>query len=223
MKNMIETKNIFKNAGKSEELVISTDLDSIRSTLFGKFYEGIIAQWLEEKEGYKHLRGKPCVYWENTEFLVDMSNDKIVDSLNKLLKQKKNNNQRTNSDGLFEKDGGYYLWEAKNWPKWDGGQTIETQVEDLLKNSPWLLAKSVKHQKKNKKIIGILFSWWQRFEGCEKLQQDISQAIGLPFKFYFTSKIIDDCRMNKYPWYQIIIHEQKKNIDEFFRELLGDK
>jgi len=220
---MIDTMELFNRAGKSKESVIPTDLDSIRSTLFGKFYEGIIAKWLEEKEGYKHLQGKPCVYWKNTQPLLNPSNDAFIDSLNKSLEQKRNNNIRTNSDGLFEKDGGFYLWEAKHWAKWNEGKPIEKQVEDLLSNSPWLLAKNVKHNGQDKKINGILFSWWQRFEGYEKLQQDISRRIRLPFKFYFTSDIIDDCRRNKYHWYQKLINEQKENIDEFFRELLGEK
>lgn len=220
---MIDTVEIFKCAGKSKESVISTDLDSIRSTLFGKFYEGIIAKWLEEKEGYKHLQDKPCVYWKNTQPLVNPSNDEFIYSLNKSLEQKKNNNIHTNSDGLFEKDGGFYLWEAKNWPNWNEGKPIKKQVEDLLGNSPWLLAKKVRHQAQTKQLSGILFSWWQIFESCDQLEKDISERINIPFKIYFTSEIIDDCRKNKYDWYQKLINEQKENIDKFFRELLGEK
>lgn len=219
---MIDTMEIFKRAGKSKESVIQTDLDSIRSTLFGKFYEGIIAKWLEENEGYKHLQGKPCVYWSDTQPLNNPSDPFIV-SLNKSLEQKRKNNIRTNSDGLFEKESRLYLWEAKHWAKWDEGKPIKKQVEDLLSNSPWLLAKKVKHNGQDKKLDGLLFSWWQRFERYELLQQDVSRRIKLPFKFYITSDIIDDCRMKKYGWFQKLINEQKENIDEFFKELLGEK
>jgi len=219
---MIDTLKIFNSAGKSKKSIIPTDLDSIRSTLFGKFYEGIIAKWLK-KEGYEHLQGKPCVYWKDTQPLSNPSNDVFIDSLNKSLKQKKNNNIRTNLDGLFKKDGGFYLWEAKNWAKWDEGKYREIQVEDLLRNSPWLLSKKVKHNGEDKKINGILFSWWQKFDKYEKIEQNISQIIKLPFKFYFTSDIIDDCKKEKYDWYQELINEQKENIEEFFKELLGEK
>ncbi len=224
---MIDTLDMFGQGGKSKESVIPTDLDSIRATLFGKFYEGIIAKWLEEKEGYQHLQGKPCVYWKCIEELLNPSKDSFINSfidinsfivsLNKSLKHKKENNIRANLDGLFKKADVLYLWEAKNWPKWN------EQVENILERSPWLLTKIVKHKGKYKPIGGILFSWWQKFEGWETLQEDISRIINLPFIFYFTSEIIDDCRQKKYEWYQKLINEQKKNIDNFFRELLGEK
>jgi len=229
---MIDTLDMFGQGGKSKESVIPTDLDSIRATLFGKFYEGIIAKWLEEKEGYIHLRGRACVYWKCIEEFLNPSKDSLpesertiinIDSLNKSLKQKKENNTRANLDGLFEKADVLYLWEAKNWPKWDEGKPLKKQVEDILKRSPWLLTKVVKHDGKYKPIGGILFSWWQKFEGWERLQEDISRIINLPFIFYFTSEIIDDCRQKRYEWYKKLINEQKKNIDNFFRELLGEK
>jgi len=220
---MIDTLDIFKKAGKSKKSIIQNDLDSIRSTLFGKFYEGIIAKWLEESEGYTHLKGKPCVYWNETNYAKNTSSTDFIKKLNKALKEKKNNNIRTNSDGLFEKNGHHYLWEAKHWAKWDEGKPIQAQGRDLLSNSPWILAKKVKHAGKSTEIDGILFSWWQKFEGCEKVEEEINQIIGLSFKFYFTSEIIDDCRKKKYGWYQGLINEQKGNIDEFFKELLGEK
>lgn len=218
---MKETLKLFSEAGKSNKSIISTDLDSIRSTLFGKFYEGIIAKWLVEKEGYLHQNGKPCVYWKEIDEL-NLS-DNFSKSLNGSLESKKRHNKHSNSDGLFKKNDKYFLWEAKHWAKWNEGKELEKQVGDLLSNSPWLLAKKVKKSGENIKIDGILFSWWQRFKGYETLQQDVSQRIGLPFKFYFTSDIIDDCRRNKYCWYKKLINEQKENIDEFFRELLGEK
>ena len=135
---------------------------------------------------------------------------------------KKEHNKHSNSDGLFSKDGKHYLWEAKHWAKWNEGKPPKQQVEDLLGNSPWLLAKNVRHQGKLKDIDGFLFSWWQRFEGHEKLRIEVSQTINLPFRFYFTSEIIDDCRTNKYQWYRDLVNEQKENINEFFSEILGE-
>jgi len=222
---MIDTLDIFKTgkeSRKSKNSIIPNDLDSIRSTLFGKFYEGIITKWLEENERYIHKKGKPCVYWND--ILESKFDDDLSVKLNKSLKYKKEHNKHTNSDGLFEKDGKFYLWEAKHWPKWDeGGKEIPTQVKDLLGDSPWILAKKVKYGGKPIKIDGILFSWWQKFDGYDTIQNEIGQIIDLPFKFYFTSEIIDDCRKKKYNWYKELVNEQKENIDEFFKELLGEK
>ena len=223
---MIDTLDMFKggkNSRKSKHSIIQNDLDSIRSTLFGKFYEGIIAKWLQENEGYIHQKGKPCVYWKETDHIKNSLKNSFVDKINNALKKKKENNIRTNSDGLFKKNNCYYLWEAKHWAKWNEGKSIGTQVWDLLSNSPWILAKKVKHGSEFKDIKGILFSWWQEFNEYEEMEKITTQIINVPFKFYFTSNIIDDCRKKKYGWYQKLIEEQKENIDEFFEELFGEK
>jgi len=220
----VDTLDIFKTgkkSRKSKNSIIPNDLDSIRSTLFGKFYEGIIAKWLQEKEKYTHKKGKPCAYWN--EILELKSSDDFSIKLNKSLNDKKQRNKHTNSDGLFEKNGKLYLWEAKHWAKWDEGKAIQTQVKDLLSGSPWILAKKVKHCGKPIAIDGILFSWWQKFEGYDMAEKEIERIINLPFKFYFTSEIIKDCRREKYDWYIKLVNEQKENIDEFFKELLGEK
>jgi len=224
---MDETTNLIrtgKQSRKSKKSIIETDLDSIRSTFFGKFYEGIIARWLQEKEGFEHQKGKPCVYWKDTNPLNNsLKNDEFVINLNKALVKKKENNIRTNSDGLFEKNGELYLWEAKNWPKWDEGKKPSEQVKNLLSESPYILAKQVKIGGQNKEIKGILFSWWHEFENYKELQNYISSLLKISFKFYFTSNIIDDCRKNKYDWYIELINEQKNNIVDFCNELLGNK
>lgn len=221
---MNETTNLIKTgklSRRSKKSIIETDLDSIRSTFFGKFYEGIIAQWLQEKEGFKHQKGKPCVYWNETHELKSIDDFSI--SLNESLRHKKESNTHTNSDGLFEKNGELFLWEAKNWPKWDEGKKPYEQVKNLLKESPYILAKQVKINGQNKEIKGILFSWWHEFENYEKLQNYISSLLKISFKFYFTSNIIDDCRKNKYGWYIELINEQKNNVVDFCNELLGNK
>lgn len=218
---MIETMKIFSQGGKSEQSIIPTDLDSIRSTLFGKFYEGIIANWLVKNEKYEHLQGKPRVYWK------DISQKELTtDSEKRLyqaLLQKLKNNKHTNSDGLFKKNDEFFLWEAKHWAKWTEGKLIEKQVKDLLMTSPWILAKKVKHNGVEKEIKGVLFSWWQKFKEYNKIEEEISKIICLTFKFYFTSEIIDDCRKKKYDWYLKLVNEQKVNIENFFKELLGEK
>ena len=223
---MIDTLEMFKtgkNSRKSKHSIIQNDLDSIRSTLFGKFYEGIIAKWLQEHDKYILIDGKPCVYWVNTKSLYNASDKAFQQRINSALKKKKQKNVRTNSDGFFTKASNNYLWEAKNWAKWSEGKTVYNQVLDLLSSSPWLLAKEVKHNGEFKAVNGILFSWWQKFDRYHDIEKQISSNIRIPFKFYFTSKIIDDCRIEKYDWYLKLINEQKENIDDFFKELLGEK
>jgi len=39
--------------------------DSIKATLFGKFYEEIVLRWLNEKKRFTPFDGKPRVYWRH--------------------------------------------------------------------------------------------------------------------------------------------------------------
>jgi len=189
-------------------------LDSIRSTVLGKFYEGIVAKWLDT-HGYTFQEGKPCVYFKDLQ---------IPGTLPDYRKSLKNNKKiHTNSDGLFLRTTSqeHYLWEAKNWPKWSGGLRDRNQIEKIFKTTPWVFAKQVRHKGKDKPLSGIIFSWWKRFDGFREFEKTTSETIGLKFKLYFTSEIIDDCRKEQYPWYIKLIEEQRHNMKDFFSELLA--
>ena len=204
---------------KTQFCIISADLDSIRSTVLGKFYEGIVAKWLNEKGGYQFQPGKPAVYWQNITIPVGKKYDDYRAGLKKLIKNKK---KRANSDGLFKKGNGYYLWETKNWPKWDEGYSNEKeQILDIFKGTPWLFTKKVNHNGTEIPIEGVIFSWWQKFDKFKDFEKELSLLIGSQFRIYFTSEIIDDCRRNKYKWYLKLINEQEQNIATFFKELKG--
>ncbi|MBF0120756.1 MAG: hypothetical protein HQK79_18155 [Desulfobacterales bacterium] len=222
MESIIKSILIDKKSRKSKSSIIPNDLDSIRSTVLGKFYEGIIAKWLEEKEYYKFRNGKPSVYWHNILIPDKIDNsEEYKASLEKIIKDQKK--KRTNSDGLFERGEKKYLWEAKNWPKWNQGcSDNKEQICKIFKETPWIFAKEVKHIGKNMPIQGIIFSWWNEFEGFKEFEDNISKIIEIEFKIYFTSNIIDDCRKEKYDWYIELVKEQQENLCLFFTELLGD-
>lgn len=209
-----------KESRKSTCSIIENDLDSIRATVLGKFYEGIVAEWLHRHEGYEHLKGKPCVYWEKVMIPSGEEFDEYHESL-KNLKTK-----RTNSDGLFRNiHQEHYLWEAKNWPKWNEGLRDDVQISNIFKNTPWVFAKQVKHGGEDKPVSGIIFSWWKSFDGFESFEKKVSAMTGSHFKLYFTSAIIDDCRKKQYKkqykWYTALIEEQQRNMSDFFGELLA--
>lgn len=205
---------------KSKCSIIKTDLDSIRATILGKFYEGIVAQWLDAHEGYSFQKGKPCVYWK------DLQIPEALTAYHTSLENLKNNKKiRTNSDGLFLRTTSQecYLWEAKNWPKWSAGlrDKDQIQIKNIFEITPWVFAKQVRHEGKDKPVAGVIFSWWNEFDGFEAFEEEISHMIGSEFKLYFTSSIIDDCRKEQYEWYISLIKEQQSNISEFFAELLA--
>ena len=68
---------------------------------------------MQENEGYIHQKGKPCVYWKETDCSRSSFKDIFVDKINNALKKKKDNNIRTNSDGLFKKNNCYYSYIKK--------------------------------------------------------------------------------------------------------------
>lgn len=227
---MTDILKIFKKAGRSKEPIIENDLDSVRSTVFGKFYEGIIAGYLIKQEKFEYL-GKPNVYFrdkntysKNVENI--QSEDPFIVKLNESLGKEKRTH--TNSDGLLKNGKKYYLWEAKNWPKWNEGKKLDKQVEDLLSSSTWLLAKSVYLKGKQISIDGIFFSWWDfrdEQNSYEKefknLEKEVTNLLHIEFRIIYTSQIISNCREKKYEWYYKLINEQKNNIEDFFEELLG--
>jgi hypothetical protein len=140
--------------------------------------------------------------------------------LNRLKKERK----RTNSDGLFKKDNKHYLWEAKNWPKWNQGITDDKkQILNIFETTPWIFAKQVRHKGNDKNIEGIIFSWWNEFDNFSDFENHISKLIKAEFKIYFTANIIDDCKANQYKWYLKLVEEQQRNIAAFFRQLKDKK
>jgi len=210
-----------KKSRKSNDSIIQNDLDSIRATLLGKFYEGIVAKWLMIKEGYDFVEGKPMVFWND----VHIPNVEHIDldEFKTNLAEKQRKHKRTILDGLFEKDQKCYLWEAKNWPKWDQGTSnFKEQIYNVFKEKPWIFADKFVHANLKKEITGFLFSWWNEFDGYKDFEKEIEDLIGKEFKIFFTSDVIQECRDNSYSWYLDLVLEQQKNIHDFFTELIGD-
>jgi|YNPNPStandDraft_1061719.scaffolds.fasta_scaffold107205_1 hypothetical protein len=195
--------------------------DPIKATLFGKFYEKIVSEWLEEREGFTLCKGKPRIYWKDVEYAK--GNSKSVSELNDILKKYKEEKQFCTPDGFMKKDGKHYVWEAKNWPCWTEGKKPLEQLRDLLWSMPLILATKAVHRTKEKPIDGILFSWWSKPEGVEPLLKEIKELIEpRTFEIFYTADILEDCIKNQYPWYLEIVKEEKTRIDELFRDLQGD-
>lgn len=195
--------------------------DPVKATLFGKFYEEIILKWLEEKEGFTVKEKKPRVYWENIKYVKeDVEGGK---KLNSVLKKYKEERKYSIPDGLLEKDGKYYIWEAKNWPLWTEGKKPIDQLRDLLFSMPFILAEEANCANEKYKVDGILFSWWSKPKDVEVLVEEINNLISpRTFKIFYTSDILEECIKNQYDWYKKIIYREKARIDEFWKDLLGE-
>ena len=195
--------------------------DSIKSTLFGKFYEKIISCWLKEEKGFVPFEGKPRVYWKNVQ-LRQMDTASTLKLKETLDKMKKDRRQFCTPDGFFKKGERYYVWEAKNWPHWSEGKEPFDQLRGVLSSMPLILTKKAVYRTKEYEVSGFLFSWWSKPEGVELLLREINSLIApRTLEIFYTSDVIEDCIKNRYPWYFRIIEEEKTRIDGFFRDLLG--
>lgn len=192
----------------------------VKSTLFGKFYEGIVLEWLKENKNLVPFEGKPRVYWKDVDPLNNATQDAMI--LNERLKDYKVNKQYCTPDGLLEKEDQYYIWEAKNWPLWKEGKTNIDQLKDVLLSLPQLIATEVDYRKKKKAVHGFLFSWWSEPKEANDLLKEI-RALITPrtFDIYYTKPILEDCIIKQYPWYVQIVKNEKLGIDKFFNDLLG--
>ncbi len=195
--------------------------DPVKATLFGKFYEKIILGWLKEIKGFKVFDGKPRVYWKDVEFAK--GNGEGTSKLNTILKKYKEERQYCTPDGFLQKDGKYYIWEAKNWPLWTEGKKPIDQLRDVLFTMPLILTTKAVYRGREYNVDGILFSWWSKPEGTESLLKEINSLTApRTFEIFYTDEILEDCIKNKYPWYIDIIEKEKNRIDELWTDLLGD-
>ena len=190
----------------------------IKSTLFGKFYEEIIRGWFEAK-GFIVYEGKPRVYWKDQPTPSKKESSRLKSKLIDLLERYKKEKQFCTPDGLLERGGRYFIWEAKNWPLWP-----LDKMDDVLSEAPWLLTKVATYRKAKYNVNGIIFSWWSKPENADEIVDDVRKCISPnTFDVYYTQEILQEC-INTLPnWYVKIIKSHKQDIANFFEQLLGKK
>jgi hypothetical protein len=199
--------------------------DTTRSTLFGKFYEKIVSKWLEETNGYKLARypngtaRKPRIYWNQ---ISSARYDHLAIELFKPSFTDLAKKSHCTPDGLFTKNGKSYVWEAKNWPNWAGGGP-EKDIWKFFTDNPWVLATKADVNGATTDISGFIFSFWDmKPEIKDRIETQINNLIGVGrFEIKLNKEILQDCLDHRYPWYVDIVQKERKNIGDFFDELLG--
>lgn len=195
--------------------------DSIKATLFGKFYEKIISGWLKEATQFTPLDGKPTIYWRDVE--VGRADNEPARKLKSALEEYKSKKQFCRPDGFLQKDNKYYVWEAKNWPMWTEGKEALDQLTDLLYSMPQILSTKAVFKTKEYPVDGFLFFWWSQPEGVDELLKQIRQIVSpRSFEIFYTAEVLSDCINKRYPWYLEIITSEKARIDELFKDLIDN-
>ncbi len=196
--------------------------DSVKSTLFGKFYEDILRKWFAETKGYKILDGKPRVYWKNVPPCSKDNKASVI--INNELKKYKKNRHWCTPDGIFERSNKFFIWEAKNWPQWTEGKDPLNQLRDHLLSMPMILANKAVYNKKEYELGGVIYSWWSEPEGFNEIKSEIDNLLSpRSFDLHSTLDILEDCIQYKYSWYLEIINREKDRTNKLFQELLGEQ
>ena len=205
---------------------------STRATLFGKFYERILVEWLEKERHCSAERWpsrqvrKPRIYWRNVSVEgFDFSGQEelrqqMVDSL-------RDKGSHCIPDGLFQKQGKYYVWEAKNWPLYPE-KGPRSQILTYIGLNPWVLAKTFDLSGREFEISGLWFSYWcnkpEDEREIKEVERIVSTIVGEGrFEIILTDKALDDCITNQYLWYARIVEQEKGNVERFFSQLLGQE
>lgn len=224
---MTKARDILNASYNKEE----SKYGSTRSTLFGKFYERILVKWFEKKRycravGWPGKRQvhKPRIYWKNLSVEgFDFSGaeelkQQMADSL-------KNKVSHCTPDGVFEKDGKFYIWEAKNWPLYPE-KGPRQQILAYLANYPWILARTFDLSRSKYAVSGFWFSYWcnkpDDEREIEEVERTVSTIVGEGrFEIILTDRVLDDCIANQYPWYIEVVEQERANVAHFFEQLLG--
>ncbi|MFW6105076.1 MAG: hypothetical protein ACOC7P_00680 [Chloroflexota bacterium] len=204
---------------------------SARSTLFGKFYERILGEWLQKKKCCNLQRWKnpnavhkPRIYWQNVS-VEGFNFGEQQDMKRQMIRALEQKTSHCTPDGVFNKEGKFYVWEAKNWPLYPE-KGPKSQILAYFASNPWVLARTLDLSGDQHDISGFWFSYWCNKERDEIEVQEVEQVINsiigsARFEIIRTDAVLDDCITNQYPWYLKIIEEERDNIESFFDQLLG--
>jgi|GEM_PF-1056391 len=204
---------------------------STRSTLFGKFYERILREWLQKKKSCNlqlwektDVVHKPRIYWRSVS-VEGFDFGEHQDLKSQMIQALAQKASHCTPDGLFSKEGRFYVWEAKNWPLYPEKGPM-SQILAYFASNPWILARALHLSGVQHEISGFWFSYWCNTARDEvevqKIERVINSIIGTGrLEIIPTDAVLDDCITNQYPWYLKIIEQERDNIANFFDQLLG--
>jgi hypothetical protein len=199
-----------------DELFSAKQLGGMRVFLFSQFYEQLLRQYFNNN-GYSVCQGKPRIYWnkiavELNEYSGNCS--RLVESLKKLQEKARH----CTPDGLFVKDGKYFIWEAKNWVQ----ELYPSPFRDRTWNFAWLLAKQVEYRGQTHNLSGFVISWWEREPGMDEALLELQKQISpMTVEIIITKEVLQECIATQPDWYINLIKCKQENIIKFFDILLG--
>jgi hypothetical protein len=95
------------------ELFSAKQSGGMRAFLFSQFYEDLLRQYFNNNE-YNVYQGKPKIHWNKIEIPSTIHGENCLKLVNRLKKLQQKSSHCI-PDGLFVRNGQYFVWEAKNW------------------------------------------------------------------------------------------------------------
>ncbi|MEM4234692.1 MAG: hypothetical protein QXU75_06060 [Candidatus Methanomethylicaceae archaeon] len=189
---------------------------AMRVFLFAKFYEDLLREYFRHS-GYQVLSGKPRIFWKKVPVPSVITSEKHKRLVNRLRELQKSAVHCT-PDGLFVKDGKYFVWEAKNWVQ----ELYPSPFADRIWDFAWLLAKQVEYKGQVYDLSGFLISWWERENGMDEALAELRKCVHpLTVDLVVTKEVLEECIAAEYDWYLALVRDRQQNVNEFFDVLLG--
>jgi len=189
----------------------------MRVFLFAKFYEDLLRAYFKHG-GYEVLSGKPRIYWNRISLPIKVRSDYHSRLANK-LKELQQNAVYCTPDGLFRRDNGYFVWEAKNWVQ----ELYPSPFADRVWDFAWLLARQVEYRAQAYEISGFVISWWEREQGMDEALTELRKCVDpLSVDLVITKEVLQECITAQYEWYINLVRDIRENINKFFDVLLGN-
>ncbi|MEM3640706.1 MAG: hypothetical protein QXH37_02125 [Candidatus Bathyarchaeia archaeon] len=196
--------------------------DEVLVSMFGKFYEKILEQYLESYEKYRALKtdGKATVWFSSgilqkfekfyLKETISRTNLELFKETVQDIKKRIDNNRtkkaKCHPDGIVQKNNKYYLWEAKCEPRSIVKRAWWWPIKRRIKDFDWFLADevtvSITGKAQQIPISGYILFWWDK----PKVKTERTEHQDIIKKMKVAADILD---------------AQQAKINEFFKELKG--
>lgn len=210
---------------------------SLRATLFGKFYEAIVAHYFAEELNFEvfdrdividigFLKG---INYNNQNLVRKLENaveqgiinnglkDRLLDKF-KVALNGLNRRRRFNPDLVVKKGDKYYVVEMQVWPAWlkhrYGVPKFSWKVilNEGVAIIPRVLADKVKVHGKTYDLSGFYYVTLGRSNDHNSIENFFKDLTGREFKLWYVDEVI--CQCYEREWFRDIISAVKHHVDD---------
>jgi len=219
--------------------------ESLLATLFGKFYEPIVAGYFKMRgyevycrnisvdvrslESVEEVRERLKRLYENGGFLVGLDleriRERIEDSIRRYREDKRR--KRFNPDLVVERGGRYYIVEMQIWPVWLKQRfgsfkfTWRVILEENTALLPRVFATRVKVNGRERGVAGFYYVTFDRSNDHDTIREFFEKITRREFELFYITEILREVKSQE--WYRRLIDRVEEKVLEFFGSLREGK